>query len=148
LDFRCVLSYKSQAGQSCDYPAPTIIILASLLLLGAALYYVKDVMEVASKIADSFGDIAIWCIGAFVFAFCIKGITQAIYQYKMKKMEAEYAFRRDVLERTGAIILDTRYQSSAKQIESASENNIPECNSVKALEENPNTIDTNKDNAS
>ncbi len=88
--------------------APTIILFAAFVVLGAAVYYLDGVMALLLKLGDSFESVAIWIVGALGTAVCINIVARAFFSYKPRQMDAEYAFRREVLERTGTILLDAR----------------------------------------
>ncbi len=89
--------------------APTVILFAAFVLMGAAVYYLDGVMALLLKLGDSFGEVAIWVVGALALAFCVSIVARAVFAYKSKQLEAEYAFRREVLAKTGTILLDARY---------------------------------------
>ena len=89
--------------------APTVILFAAFVLMGAAVYYLDGVMALLLKLGDSFAEVAIWVVGALALASCVSIVARAVFAYKSKQMEAEYAFRREVLAKTGTILLDTRY---------------------------------------
>lgn len=89
--------------------APTILVLLAVVLIGAAVYYLDGVLALLLKIGDSFQTIAIWLIGGFTAAWIVSYAVRAAAHYKLRQMEAEYAFRRDVLERTGMVLLDARH---------------------------------------
>ncbi|HIU17759.1 MAG TPA: hypothetical protein IAB01_04810 [Candidatus Avidesulfovibrio excrementigallinarum] len=89
--------------------APTVILFAAFVLMGAAVYYLDGVMALLLKLGDSFAEVAIWVVGALALASCVSIVARAVFAYKSKQMEAEYAFRREVLEKTGTILLDARY---------------------------------------
>lgn len=89
--------------------APTALVLAAFVLIGVAVYYLDGVLALLLKIGDSFQTIAIWLIGAFTAAWIVSYVVRVAAQYKLRQMEAEYAFRRDVLERTGMVVLDARH---------------------------------------
>lgn len=90
--------------------APTVILFAGFVLMGAAVYYLDGVMALLLKLGDSFQTVAIWIIGALGVAFCVNACARAVLAYKTRKLEAEYAFRREVFERTGTVLM------SAKQV--------------------------------
>ena len=48
-------------------------------------------------------------MGGFAVAWMVSYVVRAWMHYKTKQMEAEYAFRHEVLERTGMVILDTKH---------------------------------------
>ena len=89
--------------------APTIILFAGFVLMAAAIYYLDGVMELLLKLGEHFHVVAIWIVGGFAFAWTVSYVVRAYLRYKAKQMEAEYAFRHEVLERTGMVILDTKY---------------------------------------
>ena len=89
--------------------APTVILFAGFVLMGAAIYYLDGVMALLLKLGDSFQTVAVWLVGAFAAAWTASTIVRMFLTYKARQMEAEYAFRREVLERTGMVILDTKY---------------------------------------
>lgn len=90
--------------------APTVILFAGFVLMGAAVYYLDGVMALLLKLGDSFQTVAIWSIGALGVSFCVNACVRALLAYKTRQLEAEYAFRREVFERTGTILM------SAKQV--------------------------------
>lgn len=91
------------------HSAPTIILLIAVALIGVGVYYLDGVMALLLKIGDSFQTIAIWLIGGFTAAWIVSYGVRAFLHYKTRQMEAEYAFRHEVLERTGMVLLDTRH---------------------------------------
>ena len=94
--------------------APAVILFAAFVLLGAAIYYLDGVMALLLKLGDSFGTIAIWVVAAFTAAWIVSYAVRAYFAYKARQMDAEYAFRREVLERTGMIMLDAKHAPDAK----------------------------------
>lgn len=89
--------------------APTVILFAGFVLMCAAIYYLDGVMSLLLKLGENFHMVAIWIVGGFAAAWTISYIVRAWMHYKTKQMEAEYAFRNQVLERTGMVILDTKH---------------------------------------
>lgn len=88
--------------------APTIILFAGFVLMGAAVYYLDGVMALLLKLGDSFQTVAVWLVGALGVAFCVNAVARAVLTYKTRQLEAEYAFRREVFERTGTILMSSR----------------------------------------
>lgn len=88
---------------------PTIILLVAVVLIGVGIYYLDGVMNLLISLSDSFATLAIWLIGAFTVAWIASYAVRAVIHYKMRQMESEYAFRRDVLERTGMVLLDAKH---------------------------------------
>ncbi len=94
--------------------APTVILFAGFVLAGAAIYYLDSVMTLLLKLGEHFHLVAIWIVGGFAFAWTVSYVARTWMQYKTRQMEAEYAFRREVLERTGVVILETKYAPTTK----------------------------------
>ena len=108
--------------------APTIILFAGFVLMGAAIYYLDGVMELLLKLGEHFHLVAIWSVGGFAFAWTVSYIVRAWMHYKTRQMEAEYAFRQEVLERTGMVILETKHAPTTelRMLPSASTAPAPE----------------------
>ncbi len=86
--------------------APTIILLTGLMVLGLLLYYLDAVMGFVVRLGDHAEKVALWVTVGLVTAWCVGTLARAWFLYKTRRLEAEYAFRREVLERTGVIITD------------------------------------------
>ena len=93
--------------------APTVILFAGFVLMCAAIYYLDGVMSLLLKLGENFHLVAIWVVGGFAVAWMVSYVVRAWMHYKTKQMEAEYAFRHEVRERTGMVILDTMPVRSA-----------------------------------
>ncbi|MEG2139922.1 MAG: hypothetical protein RRY20_03940 [Bilophila sp.] len=89
--------------------APTVILFAGFVLMGAGVYYLDGLMVFLLKIGDSFQTIAIWVVGGFAAAWTISYAVRMWLQYKTKQLEAEYLFRQEVLRRTGMVILEAKH---------------------------------------
>jgi|GEM_PF-413453 len=94
--------------------APSVILFAGFVLMGAAIYYLDGVMALLLKLGDSFETVAVWVIGALAAVFCVNAVARAVFAYKTRQMEEEYAFRREVLEKTGTVLLDARLAPSTE----------------------------------
>ena len=68
--------------------APTIILFAAFVLMGAAVYYLDGVMALLLKLGDSFGEVAIWVVGALALASCVSIVARAVLAYKSKHHSA------------------------------------------------------------
>lgn len=91
------------------HSAPTIILLVAMALLAIAVYYLDGVMNLLLKISEHFGEIAIWLICGLTVAWVVSYAVRAILHYKTQQMQQEYTFRREVLERTGMVLLDAKH---------------------------------------
>ena len=85
---------------------PSIILLGGMILLGAALYYLDAVIQAILRIGDHVEVIAPWVMLGLVAAWCLSYLVRMWFIYKTRRMQEEYAFRREVLERTGIVIVD------------------------------------------
>lgn len=94
--------------------APTIVLLGGIIVLGAVLYYLDGVMTFLLKLGDSVETIAIWGTVGLVVAWCVSYLARAWFMYKTRRLEEEFAFRREVFERTGMVILDQKAMLSSE----------------------------------
>lgn len=92
---------------------PTIILLGGMILLGVALYYLDAVIQMLLRIGDHVEVIAPWVMAGLVAAWCLSYLVRMWFLYKTRRMQEEYAFRREVLERTGIVIVDGRKHIAA-----------------------------------
>ncbi len=92
---------------------PSVILLGGMILLGAALYYLDAVIQAILRIGDHVEVIAPWVMLGLVAAWCLSYLVRMWFLYKTRRMQEEYAFRREVLERTGIVIVDGRKHITA-----------------------------------
>ncbi len=89
--------------------APLFVICLALLLLGATLITVDSAFSLVSGIALALVPYLPYFIGAFtVLAVAVAGFA-AYFRHKNNRLAAEYAFRREVLQKTGVILVDPRH---------------------------------------
>lgn len=86
--------------------APTVVLLLGIMLLGAALFYFDGAMSALFRLGATAERYLPWIIGGVVGAWCVGYVARLWLNYRTRRMEAEFAFRREVLERTGVIIVD------------------------------------------
>lgn len=87
---------------------PTAILLAGLLFVGLLLYNMDVVMGFLLKLGQTAAELALWVgIGIFV-AWLISYVAKLWLMYRTRRMTEEYAFRREVLEKTGIAIIDEK----------------------------------------
>lgn len=86
--------------------APVFVICLALAALGATLLAIDSALSLLTGVALALVPYMPYFIGALtVFAVAVAGLM-AWFRYKHNKLMAEYAFRREVLERTGIILVD------------------------------------------
>ncbi|MDR3358019.1 MAG: hypothetical protein LBN96_04030 [Desulfovibrio sp.] len=85
---------------------PTIVLLTGMLLLGAGLFFVDGAISGLISLGGRLLDYTHWIVGstAALLAGCY--ITHRVFVYRHQRMEREYAYRREVLERTGIVLAD------------------------------------------
>ncbi len=87
---------------------PTAILLAGLLLLGLVLYHMDMVMSFLLKLGETAAGLALWIVVGVFAVWLISYMARLWLMYRTRKMAEEYAFRREVLERTGIAIIDQK----------------------------------------
>lgn len=86
--------------------APAIVLLIALILGGATLATIDGALTALGHAASALLPYLPYFIGGFVLlAGAITG-AMAWFRYKNNRLQAEYAFRREVFERSGVIIVD------------------------------------------
>lgn len=87
--------------------APLFVVCAALVILGATLLVIDGAFALVSGIILALVPYAPYFIGGItLFAVAIAAIM-AWFRHASNRLAAEYAFRREVMERTGVILLDT-----------------------------------------
>ena len=86
--------------------APAIVLLLALILGGLTLATIDGALNALGHAASALLPYLPYFIGGFVLlAGAITG-AMAWFRYKNNRLQAEYAFRREVFERSGVIIVD------------------------------------------
>ena len=87
--------------------APAIVLLLALILGGVTLATIDGALKALSQAAGALLPYLPYFIGGFVLlAGAVTG-AMAWFRYKNNRLQAEYAFRREVFERSGVIMVDT-----------------------------------------
>ena len=88
--------------------APLFMVCFALIALGATLLVIDGAFALVSGIVLALVPYAPYFIGG-VTAFAIAiAVLMAYFRHANKRLAAEYAFRREVMEKTGVILLDTK----------------------------------------
>lgn len=88
--------------------APTLVVLLGILLLGAALFFVDGAFSALNRLFHALLPYMPWICGSLGALLAICFLAHAIMVYRQRKMEQEYAWRREVLEKTGIVLLDRK----------------------------------------
>lgn len=86
--------------------APTVVLLLGILLIGAALFFVDGALAMLMKLCHALLPHVPWIAGSLAALLGICFIAHCIMIYRQRKMENEYAWRREVLEKTGLVLTD------------------------------------------
>lgn len=113
--------------------APTVVILIAILLLGAVLFFVDGAFALLSRLFENLVPYIPWLAASIAALLAVCFITHAIMVYRQRRMENEYAWRREVLEKTGLVITDSN--SRTIPLNGATPGALP--NSQKGLPEAP-----------
>lgn len=86
--------------------APTIVILLAILILGGILFFMDGALAVILELGKSLLPYLPWILCSLCFLFAAGFAIHAILAYRQRKLDYEYAWRREVLEKTGMVITD------------------------------------------
>lgn len=86
--------------------APVIVLFMAILFLGGALFFVDGAFSALTKFGNALVPYIPWIVISFsaLLAFCF--LIHAIMVYRQRKMENEYIWKREVLEKTGLVLID------------------------------------------
>lgn len=88
--------------------APAIVLLMATLGIGGAIFFIDGAFAALGKFATSLVPYLPWLAGSFAALLAICFLAHAFFVYRQRKMENEYAWRREVLEKTGLVIVDKK----------------------------------------
>lgn len=91
--------------------APTVVILIAILILGAALFFIDGAFATLGQLGSALAPYIPWLAGSLAALLAICFIAHAMLVYRQRKMENEYAWKREVLEKTGLVIVDKNHAS-------------------------------------
>lgn len=86
--------------------APTVVLLLGILLLGAGLFFVDGAFSALVSLGGALTPYIPWIAGSAAGLLAVCFLVQRWFAYRQRRMEQEYAFRREVLERTGIVLVD------------------------------------------
>ncbi len=86
--------------------APSIMLFLGVILLGVALFYVDGAISAVMRMGEALAPYWPWIIGGGLGSLCIIYVGKAYFAYRTRRMHEEYAFRREIFERTGQILVD------------------------------------------
>jgi len=86
--------------------APLVVLLLGVILLGVLLFFVDGALGILMRMAQTIEQYLPWIIGGTASIVCVGITAKYWFGYRSRKIAEEYAFRREVLEKTGVIIVD------------------------------------------
>jgi membrane protein implicated in regulation of membrane protease activity len=86
--------------------APTVVVLVGILLLGAALLFVDGAFTALMRLGDVLSGYIPWIVGSLAAMIALCYLVHRWFVYRHHRMQQEYEYRRDVLQRTGIILVD------------------------------------------
>ncbi len=86
--------------------APTLVVLLGILLLGAGLFFVEGALSALGRAGAALIPYIPWIAGSIAALLAVCFLGHAWFVYRQRRMEQEYAYRREVLERTGMVLVD------------------------------------------
>lgn len=86
--------------------APIVILLCGILLIAALLYFVDGAFSSLIHLGEALLPYLPWIAVSLAGLLSICFIARCLMIYKQRKLEHEYAWRREVLEKTGLVIAD------------------------------------------
>lgn len=125
--------------------APTVIVLISILLLGAVLFFMDGAFAFLKDLFIKLLPYIPWLAGSLAALLAVCFITHAIMLYRQRKMENEYAWRREVLEKTGLVLTDRN--SLSLSVDSLQKSALPSSQNKAALPESGPVLDVKPNKA-
>lgn len=89
--------------------APTVVVLLGILLLGAALFFVDGAFTALVGLGQSLTPYIPWIAGSVAAMIAVCYLVHRLFVYRHHRMQQEFAYRREVLERTGIVLVDKNY---------------------------------------
>ncbi len=100
------LPHRLQKVYTIIQGAPSIVLFLGVILIGVALFYVDGALGILVRMGEALAPYWPWIVGGGLGALCIIYTGKAYFAYRTRRMEQEYAFRREIFERTGQILVD------------------------------------------
>lgn len=88
--------------------APLLLVLTAILLLGAALFFIDGAFGALGVLFHDLLPYMPWICGSLGGLLAVCFVAHAIMVYRQRKMEHEYAWRREVLHKTGLVLVDRK----------------------------------------
>lgn len=90
---------------ACVRQAPTVVLLVCVLLLCGAAVFMGDFWEAVQRAGTAMTPYIPWFVGGAAAFLAVGYLGRLFFVLQHRRMEQEYAFRREVLERTGVVLV-------------------------------------------
>jgi cell division protein FtsL len=86
--------------------APAVVVLAGLIALGVLLLSLDGAMSAVASLGSALSPHIPVIVGGLACVLAVAAFAVVWLNYRTRRLYAEYQFRREVLEKTGMIIVD------------------------------------------
>ncbi len=86
--------------------APTVVLLLGIMLLGAGLFFVDGAFSTLMRLGGALAEYIPWIAGSLAALIAVCYLVHRWFVYRHHRMQQEYEYRREVLERTGIVLVD------------------------------------------
>ena len=86
--------------------APTVVLLLGIMLLGAGLFFVDGAFSAIVRLGSALTEYIPWIAGSLAALIAVCYLVHRWFMYRHHRMQQEYEYRREVLERTGIVLVD------------------------------------------
>ena len=86
--------------------APTVVLLLGILLLGAGLFFVDGAFSALVKLGRALTPYIPWIASSLAAIFVACYLVYRWFVFRQQRMQQEYAYRHEVLRRTGIVLVD------------------------------------------
>jgi hypothetical protein len=86
--------------------APTVVVLVGILLLGAGIIFVDGALSALTQLGGKLMEYTPWIAGSTAAFLAVCYVAHRWFVFSQRRMEQEYAYRHEVLQRTGIVLVD------------------------------------------
>lgn len=96
------------------FQLPFLLTLLLLGLLVGAIYNLGTIMDYLARFGEAASRVVLIGLGCVLVAGTVFGIVRMVLNYKLRKKNMEYAYKREVMDRLGIAILDEQTMIDSK----------------------------------
>ena len=102
------LPQKLQRAYGILMRAPAVVLLAGIIVIGAGLLTLDGALQAVEGFFSLFRPYLLHILAGIGALVALFGLAAVWLNFRTRKLYAEYEYRREVLEKTGLIIVDSR----------------------------------------